>query len=120
MIPIPIYVALGGALGAVLRYFVNLIVGGTTATLAVNVVGSFVMGCAFIYLMSDKSLGWWMPFILTGILGGFTTFSAFSLEVMRMVQADNLSGAALYVLASVILSVLACGVGIWIMKGLIS
>lgn len=110
-------VALGGAIGAVMRYLVNVTIGGFLATLTVNVVGSFLMGVAFVYLLSTKGVDTWQPFVMTGILGGFTTFSAFSLDVIGMVKADDYLGAGLFVLASVVLSIMACGLGIWIAKG---
>jgi len=113
-------VALGGALGAVMRYLVNLAVGGAFATVTVNIFGGFIMGCAFVYLSSGKGIDWFQPLIMTGILGGFTTFSAFSLDAIKMLEADNLIGAGLYVISSVVLSLIACGVGIWITRGLVT
>ena len=70
-----IFVALGGALGASLRYLVGLAVTFPMGTLAVNVAGSFAIGVVWVTLM-DKSPGV-LPFVMTGILGGFTTFSTF-------------------------------------------
>ena len=72
-----IWIALGGAFGAITRYAVSLIVGYPYGTLTVNIVGSFLMGLLFIYL-NQKGLDRWQPFLLIGLLGGFTTFSAFS------------------------------------------
>ena len=115
----PVYVALGGAIGAVLRYGVGLLINGAMATLAVNIVGGFFMGLAFV-LFAPKGMDGWQPFVMTGILGGFTTFSAFSLDVMKMMDGDNLAGAALYVILSVVLSVFACGMGVLLAKGLIA
>lgn len=110
-------VAIGGALGAMARYGVGLAVAFPFGTLAVNVVGSFLMGLAFIYL-TEKGLGRWAPFVMTGFLGGFTTFSAFSLDTLRLFEAGRIGAGSGYVLASVCLSVLALVIGILIMRGL--
>ncbi len=117
-------VALGGAIGAALRYLTNVSAlrllgpGFPYATLLVNVVGSFLMGLLFVMLM-DKGGGRLGPFVLTGVLGGFTTFSAFSLETLMLVENGQGALAAVYVIASVGLSLtaivagLALGRGIW-------
>jgi fluoride exporter len=109
-----VWVALGGAIGSVLRYGVNLatprFLGNDFpwATLTVNVVGSFLMGLLVAFLTEkfadqpDLRL-----FLTTGILGGFTTFSAFSLDVFGLMQRGENSVALVYVLASVALSILA-------------
>ena len=109
-------VALGGALGAVLRYLVGLAVAFPLGTLTVNVVGSMIIGIVWA-LFNAKGLQAWLPFIMTGVLGGFTTFSAFSLDTVRLVEAGRLAAAGGYVMASVLLSLAACAVGLWIAKG---
>ena len=111
-----ISVALGGALGAVLRYLVGLAVAFPLGTLAVNVVGSFLIGVVWV-VFAARGLQSWLPFVMTGVLGGFTTFSAFSLDTLRLVEGGRIAAAGGYVLASVILSILACGVGLWLAKG---
>lgn len=110
-----IFVALGGALGASLRYLVGLAFAFPLGTLAVNVCGSFLIGVVWVVAM-DKSPSL-LPFLMTGVLGGFTTFSTFSLDTMRLVQDGRLAAAGTYVLASVILSLLACFAGLWLAKG---
>ena len=117
-------VALGGAIGAALRYLANVSAlrllgpGFPYATLLVNVAGSFLIGLLFVMLM-DKGGGRLGPFVLTGILGGFTTFSAFSLDTLVLVEKGQGAMAAVYVAASVGLSLtaivagLALGRGIW-------
>jgi fluoride exporter len=112
-----IFVAMGGALGAVLRYGVGLAVAFPFGTLAVNVAGSFVIGLVWVGLAA-RGLQHWMPFVMTGLLGGFTTFSAFSLDALRLVETGRISAAAAYVLASVIFSIAACGLGLWLAKGI--
>jgi len=104
-------VALGGAIGAVARYMIGLLVIFPFGTMAVNVVGSFLMGVAWV-MMTERGLERWMPGVLTGLLGGFTTFSAFSLDTFRLVDDGRILAAGGYVLATVLLSVLALFVAI--------
>lgn len=108
-----IMVALGGALGACLRYLVGLTVGFPLGTLAVNVAGSFAIGVVWVAL-ADKAL--LLPFLMTGLLGGFTTFSAFSLDTMRLLETGRAAVAFSYVGASVILSLAACLLGLWVAR----
>ncbi|PCJ33518.1 MAG: fluoride efflux transporter CrcB [Alphaproteobacteria bacterium] len=112
-----LYVAIGGALGASLRYLVALNVAFPLGTLAVNVIGSFLMGLMVIMLAS-KGLDRFMPLVLTGMLGGFTTFSAFSLDTLQLYEAGRAGEAALYVLASVVLSLVAVFLAVWIARGI--
>ena len=109
-----IQVAIGGAIGAVLRYGVGLLVVFPLGTLAVNVVGSFLMGLAFVLLSTRAGA----PFLMAGLLGGFTTFSAFSLDVFKLFEAGRLAAAGGYVAGSVVLSVAAVFLGIAIARGL--
>lgn len=110
-----LYVALGGALGAALRYLTFLLVAFPFGTLAVNVLGSFAMGLGFVWL-AERGLDRASLFVMTGILGGFTTFSAFSLDVARLYERGELTMAAAYVLASVVFSVLALFAGLFLAR----
>lgn len=110
-------VALGGALGAVLRYLVGLAVAFPLGTLTVNIIGSLIIGVVW-HVFMTRGLQAWLPFVMTGVLGGFTTFSAFSLDTLRLVEAGRLAAAGGYVMASVLLSLVACAAGLWIAKGL--
>ena len=101
-------VALGGALGSVLRYLTISWVGAPLATLGVNVLGSFAMGVVFVALSTRSQLS---PLLMAGILGGFTTFSAFSLDAWKLWQAGQSVSALTYVAASVGLSILALALG---------
>ena len=112
-----ISVALGGAIGSVLRYLVGLTVAFPLGTLTVNVIGSFAIGLIWVHL-ADRGLQHWLPFVMTGLLGGFTTFSAFTLDALRLVEEGRVTAAGAYVLASLVASVLACAVGIWIARGM--
>lgn len=106
-------VALGGAIGASLRHLAGLAVfriWGPShfpiTTLGVNVLGSFLMGLVVIYA-AHRGATHLSPFLMTGILGGFTTFSAFSLDVLTLYERGAGTVAMAYVAASVILSVAA-------------
>ena len=112
-----LYVAVGGALGAVLRYLTTLAVPFPYGTLTVNVVGSFVMGLLLVLSM-DKGIDRWQPLIMTGLLGGFTTFSAFSLDTLRLWESGQTGLAIGYVFASVVLSLLAIFVAVIFARGI--
>lgn len=107
-------VALGGALGSVLRYLLVAAVGAPLGTLAVNVLGSFAIGVLFVSL---GARGGWNVFLMTGVLGGFTTFSAFSLDTLKLVEAGEILRALAYVVASVIVSLLAVALGAALARG---
>lgn len=114
-------VALGGALGAVARFMTVAAVarvlgnGFPSGTLAVNVAGSFLMGVLFVWL-EQRGLMRLAPLLMAGVLGGFTTFSAFSLDVLRLWQGGQVGLAGAYIAASVVLSVLALAAGVWLMQ----
>jgi CrcB protein len=109
-------VALGGALGASARFLVNVGAarifgaGYPWGTLIVNVAGCFAMGALVVWL-SERDAMRLSPFLMTGILGGFTTFSAFSLDAWKLWQEGGFL-AGTYVLASVVLSLAALVAGI--------
>lgn len=116
-------VALGGALGASLRFLFGvgvLRLLGTTgfpvAIIAVNVIGSFLMG-VFVVLAADRGLTHLSPFVMTGLLGGFTTFSAFSLEAVTLYERGDVGQAAFYVATSVVLSILGLMAGLAVARG---
>lgn len=116
MAPI-IQVALGGALGASARYLTGLAVarvlgaGFPWGTLVVNVLGSFAMGVAVVMLV-QLSATRLSPLLMSGLLGGFTTFSAFSLDAVTLLDRGMPTAAAAYVLASVLLSLAALMAGL--------
>jgi len=115
-----LWVAAGGAIGASLRHMSGMIAlrimgpGFPWGTLIVNVFGSLIMGL-FIAWMTKKTgtSNEMRLFIATGILGGFTTFSAFSLDVANMIERGAMGQALGYVTASVIISVIAIFIGLW-------
>ncbi len=114
-------VAAGGALGAVARYGVGRIPpagGWPYATLTVNVVGGLLMGLltGWLAFRGGASQEGVRLFAAVGILGGFTTFSAFSLETALMIERRQLGLAAAYVGLSVVLSVAALFIGLMIAR----
>ena len=105
-------VAMGGALGSTLRYMVSLFFIGATwplATLLVNVIGSLAIGALAGSALSPQMRLFWM----TGVLGGFTTFSAFSLEAVALWERAVWQGVA-YAAASLVLGLGAFGLG-WVL-----
>ncbi len=116
-------IGLGGALGSMLRFGVgSLIDSGMTkgtgpifpwGTIIVNITGCFLIG--FIFTVTTAEGRWLVSpltrqFITIGILGGYTTFSSFSLQTLSLAQAGQWGGAA----ANVLLSVVLCLVGVWL------
>lgn len=119
-------VALGGGLGAALRHLAN--VGALRlfgpnfpwVTMGINILGSFAMG-VFVELLVRRAGGSneLRLFIATGILGGFTTFSAFSLDFAVLFERGAVGQALGYALGSVILSILALFLGLWLVRALV-
>ena len=118
-------VAIGGALGSVLRYglsnWVHSFVGRgfPYGTLAVNVLGCLAMGILFVLLverMADSAV--WRAGLLVGLLGGFTTFSAFSIETFNLIEQGDLAKAAGNMAASLVLCIGATWLGITLARQL--
>lgn len=105
-------VALGGACGSVLRYACGLLVQQPWATLLVNLAGSFLIG-ACVYLLPAGSNPLLRLALVTGILGGFTTFSAFSMDSWLLLQQGQWGQALTYVGASLFGGLLTCAAGVW-------
>lgn len=106
-------VALGGAIGSVLRYLMVAVIGAPLGTLAVNILGSLLIGALFVLVGSRTG---WQLFLMTGMLGGFTTFSAFSLDTLKLVQSGQTFPALAYVVGSVVLSLAAVALGVAIAR----
>ena len=112
-------VALGGAIGSVLRFGAGLAAarligtGLPWGTLAVNVAGSFLIGVAFV-LLAERGQARAAAFVMTGLLGGFTTFSAFSLETLALWSRGAAGGAVVYAAGTfaLCLAAVAAGVGV--------
>ncbi len=102
-------VALGGALGSVGRFAVGTWMarmagtGFPWGTLAVNLVGSFLAGVLLVWLEGrGESAQWWRAFVMIGVLGGFTTWSAFAAETLLLGRGPAPGWAGVYVLASLV------------------
>lgn len=120
-------IAFGGGLGSVARHYASSamisFLGGIFpyGTLLVNVLGSFVMG-VLIETMAQK----WpvtpetRAFLVTGFLGGFTTFSTFSLDVFKLAETGQAAMAAVYIALSVFVSIIAIFGGVWLMRGVLA
>jgi fluoride exporter len=119
-------VALGGAIGASLRWFWGVGVLRLTgpadfplAILGANMLGSFLMGL-FVVAAAQRGFTHLSPFVATGLLGGFTTFSAFSLETVTLIARGQLGPAMLYVALSVVLSVGVLALGMVLARGVVT
>jgi fluoride exporter len=121
------YVALGGAIGALLRYQTgrwmthwlgpNTVTAFPWATLTVNVAGSLAMGMLAGYLARHGQGGeQWRLFLGVGVLGGFTTFSAFSLEMMLLIERGQAAQGLIYAAVSVLAGLTALYLGLILMR----
>jgi len=118
-------IAGGGAIGALLRYWVANGVYALSGrafpygTLAVNVLGSLLMGFVYVWLLERMAGGVALrAFVLIGLLGAFTTFSTFSVETLNLIESGQLGRAALNMLLSVVLCVAAAGLGVLLARQL--
>lgn len=120
-----LFVAVGGAVGAVGRYAVTVSVTQWTdsnfayGTIAVNAVGSFLLGC----LLAALALGWtpsneFRSLLQVGVLGAFTTFSAFSLDAYSHISRGEYLGASIYIGASVLIGIVALISGVALVRQL--
>jgi len=112
-------VALGGALGAMTRYWLSTTVerfndtGFPLGTFVVNVLGSFLIGVLFILFMEKLSLvEQYRPILVIGFLGAMTTFSTFSLDALLLFQQGHYNTALIYILGSVAICLLAAYAGL--------
>ena len=116
-------VFLGGGLGAAIRHGCNIagfkLLGPAFpyATIFINVSGSLIMGlvASWLALKGDASQHWRL-FLTTGVLGGYTTFSAFSLDAALLYERGELAAAALYVVGSVVLSIAGLFAGLALVR----
>lgn len=119
-----VYVLLGGGVGAWLRFIAGRLIASASfpfATLAVNVLGCFAMGLLTGWLARQGQDGEnWRLLLGVGMLGGFTTFSAFSLELVQMLQRGATGAAAVYALLSLGGGVLGLFAGLGLMRGTVA
>jgi CrcB protein len=118
-------VFIGGGLGSALRHTVNVVCPKLFGphfpyhTFIINITGSTIMGLIAGYLAFKGDAGQsWRLFVMTGILGGYTTFSAFSLDAAVLYERGEIGLAAFYVLGSVILSILGLFAGLALIRHL--
>lgn len=105
-------VAVGGALGALLRSTIGTLMNGIPlSTFLVNIVGSFLLGFFYRYIESKDLAEWLKKMIATGLLGSFTTFSAYSLDLFIYVKAGEYLSASLYGFGSVVIGISAAVIG---------
>jgi len=113
-------VGLGGSIGSMLRYGSHLLLNTRLfpwATFAVNILGSFIIGVVFAMSIREEPLPeGWKLFLATGICGGFTTFSAFSLENLGLMQSGKFGMALTYIILSIILGISATFLGYQLIK----
>jgi fluoride exporter len=118
-------VFIGGGLGSTLRYLVNIVcprlfgAGFPYHTFIINITGSTVMGliAGYFAFRADASQSWRL-FLMTGILGGYTTFSAFSLDTAVLYERGEIGQALFYVLGSVVFSILGLFAGLALVRQL--
>jgi len=124
--PVLLQVALGGAIGASLRFLSGAMIlramggGFPYGTMFVNVIGSLLMGFLAFYLLErmDGSFAKYAPFLMTGLLGGFTTFSAYSLDALYLLERGRYASASVYMGGSVALAIGALFLGMTIARSL--
>jgi CrcB protein len=115
-------VALGGGLGAAARFGVSLAIPARgdawpLATFLINVSGSLAIGILAGWLSTRGEAGeQWRLFLGVGVLGGFTTFSAYSLETVRMIERNDWLGASTYSIGSVLAGLVAVAIGMGLAK----
>ncbi|MFM9988295.1 fluoride efflux transporter CrcB [Flavobacterium sp.] len=119
------YIALGGGLGSVLRYLTTVVMNKYLqatfpyATFVTNIVGCLLIGLFFGYLEKQNAVSQDLKFFLiTGLCGGYTTFSTFSNENIQLIQNNQILIAFLYISLSVFFGLMATWTGLIIAKGL--
>lgn len=111
-------VAIGGAIGASLRYVVGRVMGPQADiaipwhTFVVNITGAFALGLLVVLAARGGWPGWWRPLVAVGVLGGYTTFSTFSLETVELALHGRYGAALLYAAGSLVAGIAGCALGI--------
>ena len=120
-------VAIGGAIGAIARFqlsqsFIKSFSGDFFYNILVaNIVGCFLMGVCYEFMNLKMNVGVeWRAFFMVGVLGAFTTFSSFALDVFILVERGSYLNASMYILSSVVFSIVGLFVGIYIMRTIIT
>ena len=116
----------GGYIGAVFRYLLSLLIQAKTntifplATLTANIIGCFFIGIVMGFFDKGQISNEWRLFLATGVLGGFTTFSAFSNDTFILFREGYAGYALLYILASVLLGLLATCIACWMVNRIVA
>ncbi len=120
-------VAIGGAIGAIARFqlsqsFIKSFSGDFIYNILVaNIVGCFLMGVCYEFMNLKMNVSVeWRAFFMVGVLGAFTTFSSFALDVFILVERGSYLNASMYILSSVVFSIVGLFVGIYIMRTIIT
>ena len=120
-------VAIGGAIGTIARFqlsqsFIKSFSGDFIYNIMVaNIVGCFLMGVCYEFMNLKMNVGLeWRAFFMVGVLGAFTTFSSFALDVFILVERGSFLNASMYILSSVVFSIFGLFVGIYIMRTIIT
>ena len=113
-----IFIAVGGAAGALLRYWMSNSIYAVLGrafpygTLSVNVTGSLLMGLCYVFMFERMDIGVeWRAGLMIGLLGAFTTFSTFSIETLNLIESGEQLRAGMNILLSVTLCILGCWIG---------
>jgi fluoride exporter len=112
----------GAGIGGVLRYAIGSVVkwNGTSfpwATFIVNILGCFIIGLVIAFANKNNFFADNFKLMLaTGLCGGFTTFSAISLESLQLIKQANIQTALVYIVCSILFGIAACAIGFWIIK----
>jgi len=114
-------VGLGGGVGSMLRYATGLLIGYKAfpvATLLINIAGSLLIGIVIAFCLKHSTFADnWKLFLATGVCGGFTTFSAFSMENVQLLQNGKYLESAGYITGSVLLGIMATFIGFKLVSG---
>ncbi len=118
-----VFIALGGALGALMRYWfssgAHFVLGKEFpyGTLTVNVIGSFLIGAIYVFMVERHELPQeWRSFMVIGLLGAFTTFSTFSFETIALFEVGNINKAFVNIFVSVFSCLVVCWLGMYLAR----
>jgi len=117
-----IAIGIGSFIGGVIRYMLSLVIQAKTmtvfpfGTLAVNLIGCLMIGLIFGIADKGSMSTEWKLFLATGVLGGFTTFSAFSLETFNMIRLGHHLYAGIYVTSSFVIGLVATIIGVAVVR----
>ena len=120
-------IAIGGAIGAIARFQLSQLfiksfsVDFIYNIMVANIVGCFLMGVCYEFMNLKMNVGAeWRAFFMVCVFGAFTTFSSFALDVFILVERGNFLNASVYILSSVVFSIVGLFVGIYIMRTIIT